>query len=386
MRVGILATGIATCLALVLAAAWLTRSDTTSPSRPRPESVGPAPIVPSPSGPWPRAVFEKTEFDFGNREAGDEASLEFEVRNAGEAPLRMQADLSTCRCTLTHLDPQQIEPGATARVTLTWLPSNYSEPIEKIVEIKTNDPQQRTIGLRILGQGVQPLLLYPRGPWELRELTEIQPTMFEGSITSPLSQNFSLTSIESSDPTISIEAEPISDAAQLSTFNAASGYRLRVAAKPVGPVGYFVVPVKIRTDVTSRATGRPAEVEAVVTGMRRGPFHIRGREWAEEEFSIGLGQFDSKIGKTATLSLLARDEPAEGLQFTEIACDPSFLKVTLSPDEKSQRTPRRYWLTVEYPPGLPRGSRGAGDPGFIRIKSNHPAAADVTIQIFFSTY
>ncbi|MSR58266.1 MAG: DUF1573 domain-containing protein [Planctomycetaceae bacterium] len=386
MRVGVVVVGLLTFLALVFGVVWFVRDRPLVRAELLAQTADESPFVIAKTGPQPKAVFERTEFKFGIKESGDEGTIEFEIRNEGDAPLKMQMGNANCLCTVSNLDRNPIDPGRSAVVKLTWVPSSPTEAFEKGLEIRTNDPENQSIVLKISGKVVPPVIVAPERVWGLREVVENQPSEMMVLIASPLAKQFSIASIESGSRAVSVTPEAITDPEELAAAGSLSGYRLKIIAQPVGPVGAFSVPVKVRTDLKTKKTGEMIVIDALVTGHRRGPIRIRGLEWAETYSSVSLGQFDSKVGKTVTLSLMAKDEPSEGLQFTEIVCDPDFMKVKLERDESYQQAPRRYHLTIEYPPGSPRAYRRDVNPGRIKIKSNHPAAPEINLQVFLNAF
>src|SRR5437762_13137562 len=82
-----------------------------------PASDGHPPI--SPAGPYPKAVVDETDYDFGRMEVGEEQSHAYTIRNEGEAPLLIKEGPKTCQCTVSQVETGEVAPGAAARVTLT---------------------------------------------------------------------------------------------------------------------------------------------------------------------------------------------------------------------------------------------------------------------------
>src|SRR5262245_20541071 len=70
----------------------------------------------SETGPYPKTVIDRTEFDFGRMEVGDEESHEFTIRNEGEAPLVLKKGPTTCLCTISDIPNNTVEPGKSATV------------------------------------------------------------------------------------------------------------------------------------------------------------------------------------------------------------------------------------------------------------------------------
>lgn len=69
----------------------------------------------------------------------------FEIRNTGNAPLKIGQMVSGCKCTVGQVDKQVVPVGNRAMLTLLFTP-NKAEPIQESFYIYTNDPKKpRTI-------------------------------------------------------------------------------------------------------------------------------------------------------------------------------------------------------------------------------------------------
>jgi hypothetical protein len=105
---------------------------------------------PSPAA-APRIVVEPASFDFGTVKPGGVVQRQFVVGNIGRADLVIESIVSSCNCTaiLDEETRQALKPGArtTIRVRLTA----PAEPgrLRKSVLIKSNDPLQPSLEVRI---------------------------------------------------------------------------------------------------------------------------------------------------------------------------------------------------------------------------------------------
>ena len=72
----------------------------------------------STGGARPLAAIDETTFEFGSMEQGKSMTHEFVIFNRGTAPLKLEQGPTTCKCTLSELDNNVIEPGKAATVTL----------------------------------------------------------------------------------------------------------------------------------------------------------------------------------------------------------------------------------------------------------------------------
>jgi hypothetical protein len=339
-------------------------------------------------GPQPKAVVDQTEFDFGRMEVGEERQHDFTIRNEGKAPLKITMGKPTCQCTVSRVETDELAPGASAKITLTWKPTGQAEKFGKGAPVHTNDPDNEVIQLKIEGMVVPRLVTVPEGNWEAPEIAVDKPTVFTGLVISPVSDSFQILDVACKSPYVTTEVLPI-EPELLQTRRGKSGYQIRVSISPELPLGTFNFPLSIKTDLPARSAdgtlGKEMEIDVTLGGYRRGPLRVVGRDWDEERMAVLLGSFNASDGKQVTLMLFARGAPDEGLQLTEPAvCSPEELRVTLSPDPKATGKLVRYLLAVEYPAGAPRATFLKDHPASVRLRTNHPAAREIELQVFFN--
>lgn len=337
-------------------------------------------LTPPSRPPFPKAVIEETEFNFGVISVGTEKKHEFVIRNEGEAPLKVVEGEKTCQCTVGELDNNEVPPGKSVTVTLTWTPAAETEEFDKGVEIKTNDPNRRSFQLRGKGIVVARFAVLPAGTWNMLDIRDDRETEFQGLVASGAAK-FQVTSIEAENPALTGVAAPLTDE-ELEKHRYVAGYRIKLKIKPALPVGSFHIPLKIKTDLPTLAGDGTEQAEVIVTGNRRGPLRIIGKDWVEELSAIYLGSFNATEGRKVSLILFVQREPAEGLQFTEVKCDVPDLKVSLEPDT-SNKGAKRYRLTFEYPAGSPPVACRETNAAVVKVRTNHPEAADVEFKLYF---
>lgn len=391
MRVIVVVVGFFAVVLSTFAVVWLVRDRPqaqieAAQKKQLKEAEKEAELVISKNGPWPKAVIDETDYTFGRMALGETGTHDFVIRNEGEAPLRLKKGPTTCQCTVSRLADEEILPGQSATINLTWEPTAQAEEFGKGAEIRTNDPENSSIQLKILGAVVPIVIANPDRIWPIDEIRENGPTDLFTKLVSPLKEEFAITKIESDSPLVKVVTEPITDAKILSESRGLSGYWVKITVQPQVPVGAFSFPVRLHTDLTAPNSGEPIVVDAFVTGQRRGPIRILGSRWIENRSAIGFGQFDAQEGRKVTLTLIPKDEPAEGLQVTDVICQPKELRVSLALDEKSKTTPHRYALTVEYPAGAPRATFSDEHPAQIELRTNHATAPVLIFKVLFTAY
>jgi hypothetical protein len=343
----------------------------------------------SPTGPHPKAVVDETDYDFGRMEVGEEQSHVFTIRNEGEAPLIIFKGPTTCQCTISDVESGAKAPGESAQVTLTWKPTIEAEQFSKGAEIRTNDPQNKKINFRILGIVASRLVILPSINWEAPDVQEGSLTQISGAVLSRVIDEFEILGIASKSPLVSAEAFPLAPE-KLETQKGLCGYEIRVSIKPDMPVGGFKFPLTIKTDIPQRdSQGEPnqtMEVDVLVSGHRRGPIKVIGKEWIEEKMAIAMGTFESSAGKKVILPLFVRGASEELLLTEPPQCEPADLKVTLERDEKSKGTHVHYFLGVEYPAGAPRAHFSQESPAKIKLRMNLPGAEEIDLAVYLNAY
>lgn len=93
-------------------------------------------------------TFTKTSHDFGTiRESDGDASVEFEFKNTGDAPLLILRAASSCGCTVPEYPHQPIRPGQGGSIKVTYHAKGRPGPFQKTVTVydNTNGKSQITI-------------------------------------------------------------------------------------------------------------------------------------------------------------------------------------------------------------------------------------------------
>lgn len=90
--------------------------------------------------------------DFGTiNENGGSVSHEFEFVNTGDKPLVIISATASCGCTRPKYPQEPIKPGKSAKIKVTYLPKGRPGEFDKAVKVRTNDPKNKKITLKIKG-------------------------------------------------------------------------------------------------------------------------------------------------------------------------------------------------------------------------------------------
>lgn len=102
--------------------------------------------------PKPAITFEQRVHDFGLvAEDGGPVRVEFEFANTGDAPLVIVSATASCGCTRPSFTTDPVKPGKKGKVRVTYLPKGRPGEFDKTVKVRTNDPKQKNVRLRIRG-------------------------------------------------------------------------------------------------------------------------------------------------------------------------------------------------------------------------------------------
>jgi hypothetical protein len=107
----------------------------------------------------PKIHCEKMFHDFGRVRSGTTLKHEFHVTNRGNADLAIKEIISGCSCAMIQSSPERIPPGGTASLPIVFHSSNLvGEQVRGIV-VKSNDPAQPEIVLKLKGHYWTPIEL-----------------------------------------------------------------------------------------------------------------------------------------------------------------------------------------------------------------------------------
>ena len=119
-----------------------------APLVPRAETLRPA----EPAEGTPQVEVAQAEHDFGVMDLHAERSHDFVFRNLGDATLRLTAGDTSCSCTVSELDVNEVSPGGSTEVTVTWSANESLGPYRQTATIFTNDPARPRVELTVTGR------------------------------------------------------------------------------------------------------------------------------------------------------------------------------------------------------------------------------------------
>lgn len=116
----------------------------------KPAAPAAAPGTAPAAGSGARISATPMEFDFGTIDEGDKPMAKFTIKNTGTDKLVIYDAKPSCGCTLANLSSKEVAPGATATLEAIFNSQNArGGPVSKYVTVKTNDPANPSVVLRI---------------------------------------------------------------------------------------------------------------------------------------------------------------------------------------------------------------------------------------------
>lgn len=358
--------------------------------------------VPSETGPHPTVEFAELEHNFGTKPRYSKGSYKFIVKNTGKATLKLKAGETTCQCTVGEVGGNEVAPGESTTIELTWQIKQPGPGFQHSAQIHTNDPKNPTETLIVKGFIGVDIALWPEDRWSMGSLKVDGRATFDGYVFSHVSENFDIVKIENNTPGLKFETKRLNEdelqtlGAMLISDNAPlpdphgnapepehpdlkSGFRINVTADNKIPVGQFLIPVKIHTTLAAVPT-----ITTTITGVRPGPyqfFPLPGSSYRHGSMLIDAGPLDSSKEHTAGLLVICRGFDGE-LKLEDVVTEPKWLTVGLKP-APGDGSVRRYHLTVQFPKGLPPMNRTSANPATLQIKTNHPDAGVLNLKAAF---
>ncbi len=297
---------------------------------PSPSAPAPSPTVtPGPAIGRSRLVLEKTEQDAGEVTRGEDATYTFSIRNGGDMPLEIVAT-PACGCTVADYD-HVILPGATGALHATVHTESYHGPIQKVIDLTTNDPDHLKATLTLLARVLSAVEVVPDDTPLLR-LKDAGPTVLEVQLQSRAKQPVRVLKATSSATFATADLQPLPDPA-----GGGHAYKMTLTVGPDAPIGRSVIVVTATTD-------SPLEPEVTITAVCDKGIMIVPP-------SIYLGVIDPKV-QLPVIQLVSLVKRGGSFHITKIQSDDPHLKV----QQISSTANSEYALAVSYTGGWPVGS------------------------------
>lgn len=337
----------------------------------------------SSSGPWPVATAEKMVFNFGRMQVGQKpGEHRFLIRNDGEADLELVAGKATCQCTSFRVEKPKLAPGEETYAVLTWKLESRNSMFRHGGPVYTNDPKNTTLDFAVEGVVDVAVEFLPSSEWNVGSVYRDRPGKMEATIGSRVHEKFEIKSLTASSKWVHFDVVPLSaEALQKEQF--LSGYNVTIEVSSEIPGGTFEDKAVIVLDICEPIFQIPIVARKMGT-IRCLP--TPGTLFDPETMLLKLGSFSAAQGRSGKIMLVVNQEGLnEPLSITSAEAVPSFLGYKLEPTGDPVGQTRRYFLTVEVPPGRPRVQHTMANLAQLKLNTNHPAGEVIVLDMLFST-
>ncbi len=330
-------------------------------------------------GPKSKVSVPEVNFKFGAMPLGEDRSHEFVFKNEGDGPLKLAKGPLMCKCTMPDVPDQEVKPGESLSIKLTWKPEETAEEFYKNAVIWTNDPENPQITLSVEGKVFEDPGASPR-VYILGEIPWDKDFETSGHFATVSYKDMEIESCESSDPEhISATWSP-EDASNFPQVEGAlqspiKSFAVNVKIAPNGQVGPFSgwLKLKLKNCIAT-------EHKIDVFGNRAGPIAIHGPDYQASMSLIDLKRFKSAEGKKTRLFMFLAPF-GEELKITEVVSKSNLLSATLAKKSQDGAEKERYELTIEAKPGAVVGTVfSVNAPDDLMIKTNHPKVPEILFK------
>jgi hypothetical protein len=324
----------------------------------------------------PRAVVDSTEFDFGLMDPFVESEHKFEIKNDGEGVLHLTAGGKTCNCVGFAIEPQIVLPGESALVTIRWNSKFVTEEYRHGAAVRTNDPLQPEIKLRVHGQVRQTLGTSQPGIGFVR-LFPGQPESRRLVVYSQVWDELEIVSSRLTMKSASCKFEPATRE-DLVKLDAKCGVAFTVTTSADLPVGQFSgewlqAIVKSPTDAEQHAVEIPVSGQVVSL--------LSVYEGGEPTRSVDFGNVFEGAASEKQFMLRVNDED-RSLKVKSIVAYPESVSVEIEPIGDAQQS-GLYRMRVRLSKEC-NGVFQPPTPGSIHVVLDHPRIPSLDLAVTFT--
>lgn len=305
--------------------------------------------------PRARLAFDREEIDAGAVSRGEMAHYVFTVKNAGDAPLEIDAR-PTCGCTVARFD-HVVAPGRSGRIEADINTSGFRGPIMKLLEVASNDPARAQVMLRMAANVESVVQIVPADTL-LVPLKDGAPTVREIEVRAGGKEPVTVTRVACTVPYASARVEPM--AATDSSAGKGRAYKVTLTIQPDAPVGRSAFLVSV-------FTSSPREPQVNITAIcDKGILAIPA--------SLYVGSIDAAAVGTLPLTRVITLMRSEGaFHIRGITSDDPKLTVT----SEAVQEGKQYRLTIRYGGGWPAGAVRSK----ITVETDDPHQARIEIPV-----
>ena len=259
--------------------------------------------------------------------SSEKGTHEFTITNRGDQALTLNPGSTSCSCTVSEIKDDELAPGQSTKVLVTWQSKGHIGPFQQSVTVITSDPLRPEVTLTIKGEYTRPVYADP-DELTFGQIAGTEPVTREARIFCNLpNQQIKIQGHQLSDPSLEkffqVDYVPLSADELRKQKGVTSGVLVRVTVKPGLPLGRFQQRILLSTNLTD-----DPEVDLPLFGAV-GEVSLVGPGWSSETGVLDIGAVDGRSVTQRKLIVLARGPNAKEMKFKVASVEPDFLKVKL---------------------------------------------------------
>ncbi|MEX2173705.1 MAG: DUF1573 domain-containing protein [Pirellulaceae bacterium] len=362
----------------------LTRAEFARDELPFDPTAATSPTDTTSSGPQgPQAVVVNGErHDFGTIDRYASDSHEFEVLNAGDAPLSLVVGNSTCKCTTFATEKDALAPGEKTKVKLEWTAKTGEPEFEQSAELITNDPDRAIVMLTIHGRVID-TVRPDRMQMTVNDLSANEPAAVSMRIHAYRATDLAIADTEwIKDDAVDhfqVATRPLTAAELAEEEGATSGVELTVKIAS----GLRLGPLSQRLKVTTNLENHDA-LEIPLVGNVVSDISVFGPGVIPDKLLVNLNTVPRQLGIKRTVFLTVKGPHRETtrLKIEKVVPEQEF-RATLG--EPTGERLIRYPLTIEIPPSSTPVARNAEETyAKIKLSVTHPQVKEMTVRVRYA--
>ena len=103
----------------------------------------------APSGPITTISYDKTEYNFGNIDAGRKYTTAFKFKNTGAEDLLISEAIGSCGCTVPSWSQEPIKPGKTGEIKVEFdTKGRYGEQLKTVTVTTNTEPNKNVLTIK----------------------------------------------------------------------------------------------------------------------------------------------------------------------------------------------------------------------------------------------
>ncbi|TWT39163.1 DUF1573 domain-containing protein [Blastopirellula retiformator] len=337
--------------------------------------------------PMPKAVVVGDAiFEFGKMNVDATERHTFQIRNDGDVPLQLEEAGTTCKCTLSTLAKKMIPPGETVEVELEWHPIAYANEFTQTATLRTNDPRQPELELKIHGAVVRAIYMEPNEV-NFGHVTAGDELSAAVKVVSVVSDDFKVTGVKiTGDETGEATAKVVPLTAE--ELEATEGGRSGDKVEIYLPKGLPIGATKMRAEISTNDP-KTTMLTLLISVQIGGDINFISAVKIDQDKNVMmLGTVSGETGKEVKVNVLVKGPHRDETVLSVDKIFPDFLQVDLGEPKKLNQTAVLYPMTLKIPPGTAPASYLAGNTGELGeirlgVKGN-PQTEEVSLRLYFA--